>query len=156
VNEEVLASGLEAAKTWIRESINLQRRLVEAYTAARGPIQSITFTTFVDYQDDVWARVEAVGTDPIAKANLVRSKAERNAALDAAGEEIRAALGDEFADRPNEVKAAIRSLTKKLVRKSIVEEGVRVDGRGTADIRPLSAEIDLLPTAHGSALFQRG
>ena len=104
----------------------------------------------------MWARVEAVGTDPIAKANLVTSKAERNAALDAAGEEIRAALGDEFADRPGEVKAAIRSLTKKLVRKRIVEDGVRVDGRGIADIRPLSAEIDLLPTAHGSALFQRG
>ena len=47
-------------------------------------------------------------------------------------------------------------LTKKLVRKRIVEDGVRVDGRGTADIRPLSAEIDLFPTAHGSALFQRG
>ena len=121
-----------------------------------APSETIPFTTFTDYQDDVWARVEAVGTGPIAKANLVRSKAERNAALDAAGEEIRAALGDEFADRPGEVKAAIRSLTKKLVRKSIVEEGVRVDGRGTADIRPLSAEIDLLPTAHGSALFQRG
>ena len=130
--------------------------LVAAYTAARGPIQTIPFTTFSDYQDDVWARVEAVGTDPIAKANLVRSKAERNAALDAAGEEIRAALGDEFADRAGEVKGAIRSLTKKLVRKSIVEDGVRVDGRGIADIRPLSAEIDLLPTAHGSALFQRG
>ena len=121
-----------------------------------APSQAIPFTTFSDYQDDVWARVEAVGTEPIAKANLVRSKAERNAALDAAGEEIRAALGDEFADRPGEVKGAIRSLTKKLVRKSIVEEGVRVDGRGIADIRPLSAEIDLLPTAHGSALFQRG
>ena len=156
VTEEVLASGLEAAKTWIREAINLQRRLVQDYTAARGPIDTIPFSTFSDYQDDVWARVEAVGTEPIAKANLVRSKAERNAALDAAGEEIRAALGDEFADRPGEVKGAIRSLTKKLVRKSIVEEGVRVDGRGIADIRPLSAEIDLLPTAHGSALFQRG
>ncbi len=156
VTEEVLAAGLEASKQWIRESINLQRRLVEDFTAARGPIQTIPFSTFTDYQDDVWARVEAVGTDPIGKANLVTSKAERNAALDAAGEEIRAALGDEFADRPGEVKAAIRSLTKKLVRKRIVEEGVRVDGRGTSDIRPLSAEIDLFPTAHGSALFQRG
>ena len=156
VTEEVLASGLDAAKQWIREAINLQRELVAAYTSVRGPIQTIPFTTFSDYQDDVWARVEAVGTDPIAKANLVRSKAERNAALDAAGEEIRAALGDEFADRAGEVKGAIRSLTKKLVRKSIVEDGVRVDGRGIADIRPLSAEIDLLPTAHGSALFQRG
>ncbi len=156
VTEEVLAEGLEASKQWIRESINLQRRLVEAYTAARGPIETIPFSTLTDYGEDVWARVEALGTEPIAKANLVTSKAARNAALDAAGEEIRAGLGDEFAERAHEVKAAIRALTKKLVRKRIVEEGVRVDGRGTSDIRPLSAEIDLLPTAHGSALFQRG
>ena len=156
VTEEVLAAGLEASKPWIRESINLQRQLVEAWTAVRGPVETIPFSTFVDYQPDVWARVEAVGSEPIAKANLVTTKAERNAALDAAGDEIKAALGEEFAERPGEVKAAIRSLTKKLVRKRIVEDGVRVDGRGTADIRPLSAEIDLFPTAHGSALFQRG
>ena len=99
VNEEVLAAGLEASKQWIRESINLQRQLVEAYTAARGPIETIPYQTFSDYQDDVWARVEAVGTDLIAKANLVTAKAERNAALDAAGEEIKAALGEEFAER---------------------------------------------------------
>jgi polyribonucleotide nucleotidyltransferase len=156
VTEEVLAAGLEAAKQWIRESINLQRELVQAFVAARGPIGTIPYATFTDYEDDVWARVEAVGTEPIAKANLVTAKAERNAALDAAGEEIKAALGEEFAERPGEVKGAIRALTKKLVRKRIVEDGVRVDGRGVADIRPLSAEIDLLPTAHGSALFQRG
>ncbi len=156
VTEEVLAQGLEASKQWIRESINLQRELLASYVAVRGPIETIPFTTFSDYEDDVWERVQAVGTDAITKANLVTSKAERNAALDAAGEEIRAALGDEFADRPGEVKAAIRGLTKKLVRKRIVEDGVRVDGRSTSDIRPLSAEIDLLPTAHGSALFQRG
>jgi polyribonucleotide nucleotidyltransferase len=156
VTEEVLAAGLEASKQWIRESINLQRRLVEAFTAARGPIETIPFTVFTDYNDDVWERVEALGTEPIAKANLVTTKAERNAALDLAGEEIRIALGDDFAERAGEVKAAIRALTKKLVRRRIVEDGVRVDGRGTSDIRPLSAEIDLFPTAHGSALFQRG
>ncbi|HEX3333157.1 MAG TPA: polyribonucleotide nucleotidyltransferase [Acidimicrobiales bacterium] len=156
VTEEVLAQGLEEAKQWIRESINLQRQLVESYTAVRGPIETIPFSVFVDYEDDVWQRVQAVGTEAIAKANLVTSKAERNAALDAAGEEIKAAVGEEFAERPGEVKAAIRALTKKLVRQRIVEDGVRVDGRSTSDIRPLSAEVDLLPTAHGSALFQRG
>ena len=156
VSEEVLAQGLEAAKQWIRESINLQRRLVESYTAVRGPIETIPFSTFVDYEDDVWQRVQAVGTELIAKANLVTTKAERNAALDAAGDEIKVALEEEFPERAGEVKGAIRALTKKLVRKRIVEDGVRVDGRGTSDIRPLSAEVDLFPTAHGSALFQRG
>ena len=156
VTEEVLAEGLETSKTWIRASIILQRQLVADVIAAHGPIEIMEFSTQTDYADEVWTRVEAVGTDLIAKANLVTAKAERNAALDGAGKEIQAALTDEFEGRAGEIKAAIRSLTKKLVRKRIVEDGVRVDGRGTADIRPLSAEIDLFPTAHGSALFQRG
>ena len=156
VTEEVLADGLEAAKTWIRESIVLQRQMVEAYVAARGPIQPIEYSTFNDYEDDVWGRVEAAGTGLVAAANTIVAKAERNAALDEAGTAIRAELADEFPERDGEVKAAVRSLTKKLVRKRIVEEGIRIDGRTTTDIRPLSAEVDLFPTAHGSALFQRG
>ena len=156
VTEEVLAEGLEASKTWIRESILLQRQLVADYVTARGAIVPMAFETQTDYADDVWARVEAVGNDLIAKANTVTAKAERNAALDAAGKEIQAALADELEGRSGEIKAAIRSLTKKLVRQRVISDGQRMDGRGTADIRPLSAEIDLFPTAHGSALFQRG
>ena len=151
VTEEVLAAGLEASKPWIRESINLQRQLVEAFTAARGPIETIPYQTFSDYEDDVWARVEAVGTDPIAKANLVTSKAERNAALDAAGERDQGAHWPTSSPSgAGEVKAAIRSLTKKLVRKRIVEDGVRVDGRGVADIRPALGRDR--PAPHGPRL----
>ncbi|HEV3281665.1 MAG TPA: polyribonucleotide nucleotidyltransferase [Acidimicrobiales bacterium] len=156
VTEEVLADGLEAAKTWIRESILLQRQLVEAYVAARGPIQPIEYSTSSDYGDDVWERVVAEGTDAVSAANLIVAKAERNAALSEATEHIVSSLTGSFPDREGEIKAAVRGLTKKLVRKRIVEEGVRIDGRTTTEIRPLSAEVDLFPTAHGSALFQRG
>jgi polyribonucleotide nucleotidyltransferase len=156
VTEEVLAEGLEAAKTWIRESINLQRELVKSFTAARGPIETIEFKTFSDYGEDIWPRVEALGTESLSEANKVTAKAERNHAIDAATAAITAPLSAEFPGREGEIKAAIRSLTKKLVRKRIIDDGVRIDGRSTADIRPLSAEIDLFPTAHGSALFQRG
>ncbi|MHB1519413.1 MAG: polyribonucleotide nucleotidyltransferase [Acidimicrobiales bacterium] len=156
VTEEVLANGLEAAKTWIRESIVLQRRLVEAFVAARGPIAAIGYSTHGDYEDDVWARVEAIGTDPVGEANRTVSKAERNSALEAATASIVDTLSGEFAGREGEIKAAVRALTKKLVRKRIIDEGVRIDGRTTTEIRPLSAEVDLFTTAHGSALFQRG
>jgi polyribonucleotide nucleotidyltransferase len=156
VTEEVLADGLDAAKTWIRESIILQRQLVAEYVAARGPIEPIEFSTFSDYGDDVWERVAAVGTDSVSKANAFTAKAERNDALAEATAGVVATLSPEFPDREREIKAAVKGLTKKLVRKRIVDEGVRIDGRGTSDIRPLSAEVDLLPTAHGSALFQRG
>src|SRR5205807_2172160 len=84
------------------------------------------------------------------------SKAERNQATDQATAAILAELAPEFEGREREVKAAVRALTKKLVRKRIVDEGVRIDGRGPADIRPLHAEVGLIPTAHGSGLFQRG
>jgi len=156
VTEQVLADGLESAKTWIRESINLQRELVAAFTAERGPIETIEFRTFSDYGEDVWPRVEALGAGPLAEANTVTAKAERNKAIDDATAQVFAALAEEFEGREAEVKAAVRALTKKLVRKRIIEDGVRIDGRTTTDIRPLSAEVDLLPTAHGSALFQRG
>ncbi len=153
VTETVVAEGLEAAKTWIRESIELQRELVRK---AGGKKEIIPFDLFVDYGDDVKARVAAVGESSLAKANLLTDKPERNAALDAVGDEILTALAEEFSGREREVRAAIRSLTKTLVRRRVVEEGVRIDGRGVADIRQVSAEVGVLPTAHGSGLFQRG
>ena len=91
----------------------------------------------------------------------IADKAERNDRLDEtrgpAARDVRHARGARaFAGRAKQIKAAFRALQKKLVRKRIVDEGVRIDGRGTTDIRPLSAEVDILPTAHGSGLFQRG
>ncbi len=153
VTEQVIAEGLEAAKTWIRESVLLQRELV---AKAGGRKETMAFELFVDYSDDVFAAVSTAGAERIATANAVEGKAERNAALDAVSAELIEELGEEFAEREREVKAAIRSLTKKIVRKRIVEEGIRIDGRGPTDIRPLSAEVGLIPTAHGSGLFQRG
>src|SRR5205085_6328460 len=61
-----------------------------------------------------------------------------------------------FAGREKEVSEGIRSLTKKLIRKRVVEEGIRMDGRGIRDLRPVSAEVGVIPTAHGTGLFQRG
>ncbi len=156
VDEDVLADGLEKAKLWIRESINLQREMVKLYVAERGPIETIPYTVFRDYEDDVMARVEAVGASKIAEANKLTSKAPRAEAINVATAEIVAELTPEFLDRVGEIKAAVKSLTKKVVRRRIVDEGMRIDGRGTADIRPLSAEVDLFPMTHGSALFQRG
>ena len=152
VTEEVIAEGLEASKTWIRESIELQRELVQK----AGVTPPIPYEVFVDYQDDVLSRVVEVGGERIEKANATPGKAERQVALDEVSEAISLELANEFEGREREVRAAIRSHTKFVVRRRIVEEGVRIDGRGPTDIRPLSAEVGVLPTAHGSGLFQRG
>jgi polyribonucleotide nucleotidyltransferase len=152
VTEAVLADGLEEAKTWIRESIELQRRLVAA--AGRNP--TIPYQVFQDYGDDVLARVEEVGKGAVAEANAITTKTERNEALERVTATVLEQLAPELPGREQEIVAAVRSLTKKLVRRRIVDEGVRIDGRGPRDLRPLSAEVGLIPTAHGSGLFQRG
>ena len=152
VTESVIAEGLESAKTWIRDSIELQRQLV-AEAGARSPI---AYDPQSDYGDDVSARVSEVGTARIEKVTTITAKAEREAATDEATQAILDELGEEFEGRAGEVKAAVRSLTKKLVRQRIATSQVRIDGRGPADIRPLSAAVGVVPTAHGSGLFQRG
>ena len=159
VNEFALAGGLEASKTWIKESIALQRQLVASVIATKGPITPMTYTPQLDYGQDVMDAVTPIATAPLAVAAGIAAKAERNAATDAVAADAIAQLaadGGAFAGREREIKEAVRSLTKKAVRKRIVDEGLRIDGRGPRDLRPLTSEVTVLPTAHGTGLFQRG
>jgi polyribonucleotide nucleotidyltransferase len=155
VDEPALAAGLEASKTWIREAVDLQLELKEKV----GPVASVEFTAQIDYSDEIYAAVEAAGAERLAATQQIADKTERQQAETEARTQLLAELLPRFEDVPDaekQLKAAIRSVTKKLVRKRIVEEGVRIDGRGVRDIRPLSAEVGVVPTAHGSGLFQRG
>ncbi|MEY2470314.1 MAG: polyribonucleotide nucleotidyltransferase, partial [Actinomycetota bacterium] len=152
VTEEEIARGLEESKTWIRESIVLQEELVQGV----GDVEPLAFTVGVDYEDDVYERVAAITADDIAKACTIIQKSERNDALDAITATAQETLADEFEGRKSEIKAAVRSLTKKAVRTRIVNDGVRMDGRAAADLRPVSSEVGLIDTAHGTGLFQRG
>ena len=152
VTEQVIADGLEEAKRWIRESIDLQLQLVEK----AGVREPIPYTSAADYGDDVLARVEAVGAERISEVVRIVDKTERNKASEEVAAGIVAELEGEFDGRTHEVRSAIRSLTKKLVRKRIVDDGVRMDGRSPADLRKLSAAVGVLPIVHGSGLFERG
>jgi polyribonucleotide nucleotidyltransferase len=159
VDEAALARGLEASKIWIKDSIALQRQLVASVIATHGPITPMAYTLSQDYAPEVFTAVEGICTPALASAVAIAGKAERNAATDASAADAIAQLcgeGGAFEGREREVKEAVRSLTKKLVRKRIVEEGKRIDGRGPRDLRPLSSEVGILPTAHGTGLFQRG
>lgn len=159
VDEAVLASGLEACKIWIKESIALQRQLVASVIATRGMITPLAFTPITDYSPEVFTAVEKAATPALSAAITIAGKAERNAATDTVSADTLAQLcgdGGEFAGREKEVKEAVRSLNKKLMRQRVVTEGIRMDGRGVADLRAVSAEVGLLPTAHGTGLFQRG
>jgi polyribonucleotide nucleotidyltransferase len=162
VTEEVIADGLEFAKRWINVSIDLQRELVAKVQEAHGPIELIEYEPRVDYQPDAFDAVADAVRDETSQAMTIADKNARNERLDEIESGVTATLvgSDEepgaFAGRAGELKKAFRSLQKQVVRKRIVNEGVRIDGRGTTDIRPLSADVGIIPTAHGTGLFQRG
>ena len=120
VDESALARGLDASKTWIKESIALQRQLVASVVATKGPIVPMAYSVTADYTPEVFAAVERICTEALKPAVAIAGKAERNAATDAAAADALAQLcgeGAEFAGQEKAVKEAVRSLTKKLVRK---------------------------------------
>jgi polyribonucleotide nucleotidyltransferase len=156
VNEEVIASGLEACKPFIKESIKLQRQLVASVIATRGAIEPLKYTPVLDYTEELFAAVEAAATTKLQPAIRIALKSDRNEAIDAVTTATLAELAEKFPAQEKQIKEAVRSLTKKLVRKRVVDEGIRIDGRGPADLRPVSAEVGLISTAHGTGLFQRG
>jgi len=156
-DEEVLAQGIEESKPYIGEVIALQRELMELAGKTKGTTtgDDPDFPLFVDYGDDVMDRVKAEAEPALREAIKLTVKKERRAALREIEKEL-ARLEEEFPEREGEVKNAIRSLTKKLVRARVIEEGVRLDGRATDEVRPISSEIGIIPRVHGSGLFTRG
>ncbi|HEY5050434.1 MAG TPA: polyribonucleotide nucleotidyltransferase, partial [Acidothermaceae bacterium] len=114
------------------------------------------FPVFLEYQDDVYAAVSAVVSTELAQAMTIVSKADREAELDRVKALATEKVAGQFEGREKEIGGAFRALTKKVVRERVIRDKVRIDGRGLTDIRPLSAEIDVLPRVHGSALFERG
>lgn len=149
--EEVVAEGLDASKKFIKALCEAQSEL--AKTAAK-PIAD--FPVFLEYQDDAYTAVEEIAGTSVSQALTILSKAEREDRLDEIKADVMAALGAQFEGREKELSAALRSVTKNSVRQRVLTEGVRIDGRKLADIRTLSAEVDVIPRVHGSALFERG
>jgi polyribonucleotide nucleotidyltransferase len=152
--EEVVASGLEAAKKPIATLCRAQEEL--ASTAAKE-VQE--FPVFLDYQPDAYDAVEAAASDKLRELLAIAGKQDREAKLDEAKEILKADLageGKSFQGREKEISAAYRAVQKKLVRERILRDKVRIDGRGLADIRALGAEVEVLPRVHGSAIFERG
>ncbi|MGA0442682.1 MAG: polyribonucleotide nucleotidyltransferase [Candidatus Nanopelagicaceae bacterium] len=149
--EEIVGAGLEAAKPFIRILCEAQIEL--AKVAAKPTAE---FPVFLDYQADAYEAVEKAAKDRLAKALTIAGKQERETELDAISDEVKANLAEQFEGREKEISASLRSLTKKLVRQRVLREKIRIDGRGLKDIRPLTAEVEVIPRVHGSALFERG
>ncbi|OZD55487.1 polyribonucleotide nucleotidyltransferase [Rhodococcus sp. 06-1477-1B] len=156
-NEQVVAEGLEAAKPFLRQLVDAQNEV--ARTAAKE-IQS--FPVFPAYSQETYDFVAGRAYDRLVPVYQIADKQERQNADDevktSVKEHLLAAVesGELPAVATLEFNAAYKSVTKTIVRGRILAEGVRMDGRGLADIRPLDAEVQVIPRVHGSAIFQRG
>ncbi|MGW4324620.1 polyribonucleotide nucleotidyltransferase [Nocardia sp. NPDC004573] len=149
--EAVVAEGLEAAKPFIARLCRAQQDLAEL---AAKPTEE--FPLFPPYGQDVYEAVEGTAKRELGEALSISGKQEREEKIDEIKLAVLERLADDFTGREKELGAAFRSVTKKLVRQRILSDGFRIDGRGLADIRALSAEVAVVPRAHGSALFERG
>ena len=158
--EQVVAAAIEESKTYLRQLCDLQMSL-----AKQTDRKESSFRLFPAYDEKVYAAVEeAVAGDLRAVlADSGLDKSTRNERINGLREQ---ALDAVFADAGDvdvndeelekQGRNAFRSLEKQLIRQRIVRDGVRIDGRGVRDIRQLSAEVGVLPRAHGSGLFTRG
>ncbi|HUW77246.1 MAG TPA: polyribonucleotide nucleotidyltransferase [Candidatus Nanopelagicaceae bacterium] len=149
--EEIVAQGLDASKPFIRALCAAQQALADQAAKPTGE-----FPVFLEYQDDVFAAVEAAVSSDLAKALKIAGKQDRETEIDRVKALALEAVAPQFEGREKEIGGAFRSLTKKLVRQRVLRDKVRIDGRGLTDIRELSAEVAVVPRVHGSALFERG
>ncbi len=153
VDEAALAEALDESKQYIKEVIALQNQLVEANG---GRKETMEFPAMIDYTEEQMAAVSAFAQTRMVEVQSIADKAERGAAENTLRDDTLAAVSEQFPDSEKQLKAAVRSLSKQVVRSRIVNEGARIDGRTPGDLRALSSEVGVIPRVHGSGLFQRG
>ena len=149
--EEIVGQGLEAAKPFIKILCEAQIKLAKQAAKPTGE-----FPVFLDYQEDIYTVVEKAAKDDLAKALTIAGKQERETKLNEINSAVTEKITTDFPERVKEISAALRSVTKKLVRQRVLREKIRIDGRGLRDIRALTAEVEVIPRVHGSAIFERG
>ena len=155
-DEEVVAGGLEAAKPFIKVICEAQDELKKI--AAK---ETKEFQLFPEYTDELYARIDEIAHKDLDEALSIAEKLPRQDRIHEIKEHVREVLADEFTDmddaeKDKELGNAFKELQRQIVRRRILTEDYRIDGRGLRDIRTLSAEVDIVPRVHGSALFQRG
>jgi polyribonucleotide nucleotidyltransferase len=152
-DEDTVARGLDESKRYIAEAIDLQDQLV---AKLEKPV--FEWPVALDYSDEIYDRVREAAAPRLESVITIADKKERNLAQDVAEEETFAGLGlaEDDEEGKAQAKRAFKSVLKDMMRRRVVEDGVRFDGRGATDIRPISAEVGVVGRTHGSGLFQRG
>ena len=152
-DEAAVARGLDEAKAHIAAIIDAQLELREKV----GEPISVEWPMVEDFSDELYSRIEGPAGEALADVVTIAGKHERQDAEKAARSSVFEGLGlEEGSEDFAAAKKVFKAVSKKVMRERVVNEGIRLDGRGAADVRPISVEIGGIGSAHGSGLFQRG
>jgi polyribonucleotide nucleotidyltransferase len=156
-SEEVVAQGLEAAKPFLKELVGAQNVLAE-----QSAKEIAEYPVFLPYTQEAYDNVAGLAYDDLVNVYQIADKVERQNADDALKARVKTAITEKVeagaipAEVLDQFAAAYKSVSKVVMRGRVLREGIRIDGRGLTDIRPLDAEVQVIPRVHGSAIFQRG
>ena len=154
--EEVVAEGLEAAKRAISDIIDFQSEFLVAARRQAATVRAASALRRRHLADGRGVREGAPRDRDRAREGRARDRASPRSRTAVKAHFLETWGAETFAARQGEISPAWKDLQKKVMRARVIEHGVRLDGRGAKDIRPLHAEIDVLPRAHGSSIFERG
>ena len=150
-SENIVADGIDMSKEFISKLIEAQKELV-----AKRDVPEIDWPIIEDYSEELKSQIsEAFGSD-IETAMAITDRSERSEKQSELEDQAVEKFLDEEEDNTKAIKLAFKSIVKNTVRDRVLSGGPRLDGRTPTDIRNISAEINLLPTVHGSSLFLRG
>ena len=149
--EDIFCKALEFAQGHVTKLVQVQKELAERIGKPKRN------APLLEVKDEMLEIAYSVAGEKIEEAIYKPSKIERGKAVDALREEVTNAILEKYEDATEfAIDQAFDFMQKKAFRKTILEKGIRADGRQVDELRPLSAEANLMPRSHGSALFARG
>ncbi len=151
VPEDIVLEAIEFGLPYIDQVIKLQEELI----SIAGIPEKRDYTKIV-VPEDLEKAIRELATDKIREALQIKEKKMRTHALHEINEFVNEQLAEQFPDSSVEIGHMLYELEREIMRKMVIEEGRRIDGRAFDEVRPITTEVSLLPRTHGSALFTRG
>ncbi len=157
----VEGSAKEVKEEEILEAILFGHQSLKPVIGLQNQLKLASGTTPKEFElkrpeEAIYEKVEAIAQERLREAFYIREKTKRKERLEETLQWTVQECGAEDEDSQKMVKAALEEINRKLVRRLILEEKKRIDGRNFSEIRPISCEVGILPRTHGSALFTRG
>ncbi len=151
LSEDQLIEALLLAHKHIKDLVALQKELIAK--VGKGPKEEYPVK---EVNPEILDAVTSLVKDRIHEISFCGNKKQRYSGIDALREEVQKALAEKFPDSAAEIESIFTDIERKDIRQTILEQGIRIGGRKLDEIRNITCELDILPRAHGSALFTRG